>query len=64
MKGKPIMNKTVADRIKERLEKFTDALESGESIQDKFTCRKLEFRLKPQPYDPEKIKKTRRPFTG
>jgi putative transcriptional regulator len=53
------MNRTVADRIKERLEKFTDALESGESIQDKFTCRKVEFRLEPQPYDPGKVKQTR-----
>jgi putative transcriptional regulator len=54
------MNRTVADRIKERLEKFTDALESGESIEDKFTCRKVEFRLEPQPYDPSMIKQTRK----
>lgn len=54
------MNPTVADRIKKRLEEFTEALESGETIQNKFTCRKVEFRLKPRPYDPEAVKKTRK----
>jgi putative transcriptional regulator len=53
------MKPSVADRIKERLEKFTEALESGDCIQEQFTCRKVEFRLNPQPYDPRDIKKTR-----
>jgi putative transcriptional regulator len=54
------MNSTVANRIKERLEEFTNDLESGETIQAKYTCRKVEFRLKPKPYNPEAVKQTRR----
>jgi putative transcriptional regulator len=53
------MPESVANRIKERLEEFTHALESGEPIQTKFTCRKVEFRLEPQPYDPQEVKRTR-----
>ena len=53
------MKPTVTDRIKERLEEFTAALESGDRVQEQFTCRKVEFRLNPQPYDPRDIKKTR-----
>jgi DNA-binding transcriptional regulator YiaG len=50
---------TVADRIKSRLEEFTNDLESGQVIQEKYTCRKVEFRLDPQPYDPAAVKRTR-----
>lgn len=53
------MNPTVAERIKKRLEEFTVDLESGKTIQDKYTCRKVEFRLKPMPYKPETVKETR-----
>ncbi len=58
-KGKFTMPQPVSDRIKARLEEFTDALERGDSIQEKFTCRKVEFRLEPQPYEPSKVKATR-----
>ena len=51
---------TVATRIKQRLEEFTQALESGETIQDKFTCRRIELNLKPKPYDPRAVKETRK----
>jgi putative transcriptional regulator len=54
------MNPTVADRIRTRLEAFTHDLESGKTIQDKYTCRKLEFRLKPMPYNPQAVKQTRK----
>jgi len=54
------MNPTVADRIKKRLEEFTVALEKGEVIQDTYTCRKVEFRLKPRPYDPAAVVQTRK----
>jgi putative transcriptional regulator len=53
------MTRPVSDRIKERLEEFTEALESEEPIQAKFTCRRLEFRLVPQPYDPREVRQTR-----
>jgi len=54
------MNPTVADRIRERLEGFTRDLENGKVIQDKYTCRKVEFCLKPKPYNPEAVKRTRK----
>ncbi len=54
------MNPTVADRIKKRLEEFTVDLERGETIQEKYTCRKVEFRLQPGPYKPEAVKRTRK----
>ncbi len=50
---------SVADRIVQRLQGFTKALKSGEEIQKKFTCHKVVLDLKPQPYDPAKVKKTR-----
>lgn len=53
------MNPTVADRIKKRLEEFTEELESGRNVQDKFTCRKVEFCLEPRPYSPETVKNIR-----
>ena len=59
-KGSKTMNPTVANRIRERLEEFTKDLENGEIIQDKYTCRKVEFNLKPMPYNPEAVKQTRR----
>jgi putative transcriptional regulator len=51
---------SVSDRIKERLSEFTTALEGEKDIPTKFTFRKVEFRLVPLPYDPEKVKGTRR----
>jgi putative transcriptional regulator len=58
-KGKRDMNPTVADRIRERLEEFTNDLENGTVIQNKYTCRKVEFLLKPKPYSPEAVKHAR-----
>lgn len=54
------MKASVADRILGRLKGFTKALESGETIQDRFTCHKVVLDLKPQPYDPAKVKATRK----
>jgi putative transcriptional regulator len=54
------MHPTIADRIKQRLAKFTIALEEGETIQDKFTCRRIELHLKPTPYDPKAVRQTRK----
>ena len=54
------MKPTVAQRIKKRLEEFTHDLESGVKIQDKYTCRKIEFDLKPESYDPKMVKHTRK----
>src|SRR5437660_926124 len=54
------MKTSVASRIRQRLEEFTLALESGESIQDKFVCRRMELDLKPTPYGPRTVKETRK----
>lgn len=53
------MKASVADRILQRLEGFTEALEKGEVIQKRFTCRRIELDLKPIPYEPEAVKKIR-----
>jgi putative transcriptional regulator len=55
---KPI-KPTVATRIKQRLEEFADALERGDTIQERFTCRKVRLELKPMPYAPESVRQTR-----
>ncbi len=52
---KPTIGKTVVQRLTE----FADALESGENISAKFTCRQVVLNLEPQPYDPVLVKKTR-----
>ncbi len=54
------MNPSVAERIKKRLEEFTQDLESGQIIQAKYTCRRVEFRLRPKPYNSAMVKKTRK----
>jgi putative transcriptional regulator len=45
--------------IIKRLREFAEVLESGQPISDKFTCRKVELELKPQPYSPALVKQTR-----
>jgi DNA-binding transcriptional regulator YiaG len=54
------MKPTVAERIKRRLEEFTNDLEDGVTIPDKYTCRNIEIDLKPMPYDPKAVKQTRK----
>ncbi|HWY88177.1 MAG TPA: hypothetical protein VNX28_15710 [Gemmataceae bacterium] len=53
------MKPTVASRLKQRMEEFTLALESGATIQDMFTCRRVELDLKPTAYNPKAVKRTR-----
>jgi putative transcriptional regulator len=60
LKGAGQMNPTVASRIRQRLEEFTVALESGKPIQDTFTCRRVQLDLKPTQYDPRNVKQTRK----
>lgn len=51
---------SVGDEIVRRLEVFTEALENGESITERFTCRKIELDLRPQTYSPQLVKETRK----
>jgi len=49
------LGKLIADRLNE----FADAVEAGEDVCAKFTCRKVVLNLLPQPYDPKLVKQTR-----
>lgn len=50
---------TVASRILQRLESFTESLEIGEPTPMRYTCRKVILDLRPETYDPKKVKETR-----
>lgn len=50
---------SVASRIVSRLTEFTEALEGGENISEKFTCHKIALQLEPGQYAPLKVKQTR-----
>jgi putative transcriptional regulator len=54
------MKPSVAERILQGLQEFTKSLEGHEVISEKFTCRKIDLNLIPKPYDPKKVKKTRK----
>lgn len=50
------IGRTIADR----LGRFAEAVESGEDITSRFTCRTIKLNLEPQPYSPQLVKTTRR----
>jgi DNA-binding transcriptional regulator YiaG len=54
------MKPTVASRLKQRMAEFTRVLESGDPIEDSFTCRKVKLDLKAMPYTAEAVKHTRK----
>ena len=54
------MKPTAEERIIDGLERFADALESGDDITERFTCRKVVLNLEPTPYGPKLVKETRR----
>ncbi|MCI0380482.1 MAG: helix-turn-helix domain-containing protein [Gemmataceae bacterium] len=53
------MKGSVEKRIVDRLQEFTEALERGEKISDKFTIRRVVRRVEPKPYEPRAVKKVR-----
>ena len=53
------MKRSMGKIIGDRLTEFADALESGENIPAKFTCRKVVVNLVPQAYQPSLVKRTR-----
>jgi putative transcriptional regulator len=57
--GTFIMKTSVGKTIIEGLKEFTEALEGGSPILEKFTCRKVTLDLQPIPYNPETVKATR-----
>ena len=54
-KSKP----SVAQRLIQGLQEFTEALEQGEDITKKFRCHTVRVDLAPQPYDAKKVKHVR-----
>jgi putative transcriptional regulator len=50
---------TVASEIIEGLREFAESLEQKESIAERFNCRVVALDLRPTPYDPALVKKTR-----
>jgi len=53
------MKPSAEERIVQGLEKFADALESGEDITTRFTCRKIVLNLEPTQYTPELVRDAR-----
>jgi putative transcriptional regulator len=53
------MKQSIEDKIIEGLEEFSRDLESGKKISEKYTCRTIVLNLKPRPYKPAMVKKTR-----
>jgi len=52
-------DKSVGSKIVNRLQSFVEAAESGEGLQQRFTCRTIQLQLEPQKYSPELVKSTR-----
>lgn len=50
---------SIEEQIVQGLEAFADALERGEDITKRFTCHKVVLDLRPTPYKPELVKRTR-----
>jgi DNA-binding transcriptional regulator YiaG len=53
------MKRSLGKLLGDRLTEFADALESGEPLSAKFTCRTVVLNLVPMQYDPGLVKKTR-----
>ena len=51
---------TVADEIVQGLTEFAEALEAGDDLGERFTCRRVVLDLQPEAYTPEKVKATRK----
>ncbi len=52
-------SKSVGASIIRSLEEFAEALEAGEDIEKRFTCRTVRLDIKPRDYSPNMVKKTR-----
>lgn len=49
----------IGSKIVRRLKGFVDAIESGEDISQRFTCRTIRLDIEPHEYDPTLVKQTR-----
>jgi putative transcriptional regulator len=51
--------RSVGARIVGALKEFAEAVEAGDDLNKRFTCRTVRLNLTPQPYSPELVRKTR-----
>ena len=51
--------KSVGKRIISALQEFTEAVEAGEVLSKRFTCRTIRLPLEPHAYSPTQVRKTR-----
>lgn len=51
---------SVGNKITGRLKGFVDAVENGEDVSTRFTCRTIRLQLEPQEYNPSLVKQTRK----
>lgn len=52
-------DKTIGDKIVDRLKGFVEAVERDEDVLQRFTCRTIRLKLEPREYSPELVKQTR-----
>ena len=52
-------SKSIGNKIVDRLKRFVDAVENGDDVCERFTCRTVRLNLEPQTYSPALVKKTR-----
>ena len=50
---------SIGDKIVGRLKGFVDAVENGNDVRERFTCRTIRLNLEPQAYSPKLVKETR-----
>ncbi len=50
---------SVGQRMVGRLKRFAEALETSDSIPERFTCRTIRLNLEPMRYDPERVRQAR-----
>jgi putative transcriptional regulator len=53
------MKGSVASKIIDSLQEFSETLKNNEVISKRFTCRRVILNLEPTPYDPAAVKRTR-----
>src|SRR5947209_6864629 len=58
-RGKVKNRRSVAERMVQRLQDFTEALESGGDISQRFTCRTVARTVPPTTYHPRLVRQTR-----
>ncbi len=60
MKKSTVRKDSVASRMIRGLKDFAQALENGEPLPGRFTCRTMTLDLEPEAYDPAKVRETRK----